>query len=771
MEKISRVQSMRERRHIIIEGIVQGVGFRSFIHGLATKNNLAGFVLNTARGITMEVEGEPTTLETFLGSLRESCPPLAWIDRVACEIVPATEETTFNIAASHINEERRALIPPDAPTCDACLTELFDRRNRRFQYPFINCTNCGPRFTIIKDIPYDRERSTMSAFPMCFECQREFDDPNDRRFHAQANACADCGPNVRLIDCKRREVPHADSIGRAGELLQEGAILAVKGLGGYHLACDAFNNEAVGRLRNRKHRADKPFALMASDLEIIKSICFVDSLEDCLLRSPSRPIVLLRKRQPNRIAEQVAPGQDQLGVMLPYTPLHHLLLKAGSRMLVMTSGNLSEEPICYRDEDALDRLGQVADYFLVHNRAIHVRCDDSVIRSHNGRELVIRRSRGYAPRPLRLTKSFAKPVLACGAQLKSTFCLGKDRHAFVSQHIGDLENYETFTSFAEGVEYFKRLFDISPAIVAHDLHPQYLSTKYALELKGVTPVAVQHHHAHIASCMAEHGLEGRVIGVAFDGLGYGADGAIWGGEFFTATLAHYERWAHFRYIPLAGGDMAIRQPWRSALAYLGDALATDPVSLRLPGWDGIPPSKLILVQSMIRQGINTVPTSSCGRLFDAVASILGVRHEVSYEGQAAIELEMAAMKGIEAGYAFNVDEGPCCEIDFRPAIRSIIDEIKEGEPVSSIAAKFHNTLVLVIVEVCRRLRQRKGINQVCLSGGAFQNIYLLERVIPCLQDCGFEVFRNIQVPPNDGGISLGQAVIANEMFQKTLTCV
>ena len=756
---------MRERRHIIIKGIVQGVGFRSFVHRLATKNGLTGFVLNTTGGITTEVEGEITALEMFLDSLRESCPPLAWIDRVVSEVVPAKEEVTFNIVTSQVNEERRTLIPPDAPTCDACLAELFGRKNRRFEYPFINCTNCGPRFTIIKDIPYDRERSTMSAFPMCCECQREFDNPTDRRFHAQANTCADCGPNVRLIDCAGREVPHADPIRRAAELLEEGGIIAVKGLGGYHLACNAFDAEAIDRLRNRKHRADKPFALMAANLENIRSVCFVDPLEECLLRSSRRPIVLLRKRQATRVANEVAPGQDFLGMMLPYTPLHHLLLQAANRMLVMTSGNLSEEPICCGDAEALDRLRQVADYFLVHNRAIHVRCDDSVIRSLGGRELIIRRSRGYAPRPICLSKSFMKPVLACGAQLKNTFCLGKDRYAFLSQHIGDLENYETFTSFAEGVEHFKRLFDISPAIVAHDLHPQYLSTKYALELNGVTRLAVQHHHAHIASCMAEHGLEGPVIGVAFDGLGYGADGAIWGGEFFTATLADYERCAHFRYIPLAGGDMAIRQPWRSALAYLGDALSTDPVSLRLPGWDGIPQSKLNLVESMIRQGINTVPTSACGRLFDAVASILALRHEVSYEGQAAIELEMAAMKGIEAGYAFNVNEGACYEIDFRPAIRNIIDEIRAGEPISSIAAKFHNTLVLVIIEVCRRLRQRKGINQVCLSGGAFQNIYLLERVIPGLQDCGFEVFRNFQVPPNDGGISLGQAVVANEMFR------
>ena len=757
---------MRERRQIVVQGIVQGVGFRSFAYRLARRFDLGGFVLNSTEGLSIEIEGEAAGVEAFLSSLRESCPPLASVDRVECERILSKDETSFRIAVSAVRHDRRVLVSSDTATCDDCLAELFDPNNRRFGYPFINCTNCGPRFTIIQDMPYDRERSTMADFAVCSECRREFEDPDDRRFHAQAIACWECGPRLGLADASSRELPSEDPIQRATELLGEGAIVAVKGLGGYHLACDAFHNEAVGRIRRRKHREEKPFALMASDLESTSKICFVDPEEERLLCSPSRPIVLLKKREPNLIAEEIAPRQNFLGVMLPYTPLHHLLLKRAPHMLVMTSGNPSQEPICRTNEEAFSRLRGIADYFLVHNRTIQVRCDDSVMRSVGGRQLIIRRSRGFVPRSISLSKPFAKPVLACGAQLKNTFCLGKDHYAFLSHHIGDLQNYETFTSFIEDVEHFKRLFGVVPLIVAHDLHPGYLSTRYALDLNGVSRVAVQHHHAHVASCMAEHGLEGPVIGVAFDGLGYGADGAIWGGEFLISSLIGYERRAHFRYIPLAGGDTAVRQPWRSAVAYILDALGSDPVSLRLPGWDTVSPRNLDLVQSMIRQGTNTVPTSSCGRLFDAVAAIVGFRHQVNYEGQAAVELEMAAQPGIDSAYEFDINQGRCWEIDFRPTIKSIAHEVEKKWPVPLIAAKFQNTVVMVIVEVCRRLREMEDVNRVCLSGGTFQNLYILERVIPRLQEFGFEVFRNVEVPPNDGGISLGQAVIADAMLRK-----
>jgi hydrogenase maturation protein HypF len=757
---------MNERRHITVEGIVQGVGFRPFVYGLAMKNGLAGFVLNDMAGVTIELEGEPPALEDFLTHLREQPPPLARIENVDCRIIPPKGESAFNIVGSQGEAERSALISPDTPTCDECLQELFDPLDRRYRYPFINCTDCGPRFTIIKDVPYDRERTTMAVFEMCGDCAREFHDPADRRFHAQPNGCPQCGPRVRLVDCCGDEILDGDAVSHAARLLRQGAVLAVKGLGGYHLACNAFDQDVVRRLRARKHREDKPFAVMTANLQAIKQLCLVSNEDEILLRSYARPIVLLRKRDGIQIAEAVAPGQRQLGLMLPYTPLHHLLLTDTGVPLVMTSGNLSEEPIAYKDDDALRRLGKIAEYFLVHDREIHIRCDDSVARTIGKQELLIRRSRGYTPQPICVALPFVKPILACGAHLKNTFCLGKDRHAFVSHHIGDLENYETWDSFAKGIEHFKNLFAIEPSVIAHDLHPEYLSTKYAVGVDGLTKIGVQHHHAHIAGCMAEHGLEGPVIGVAFDGLGYGGDGTIWGGEFLVARLSGYERRAHLRSVPLAGGDRAIREPWRMALSYLRDALSTDPISLGLPGWDRIPEKKIEIVTSMMQRRLNTVQTSSCGRLFDAVASIMGLRHEVNYEGQAAIELEMAVLQGISESYPFEIGATSPWEIDMRPAIERLVQEIQMKVSVGLMAAKFHNTLVAVIVEVCRRLRDTDGLNLVCLGGGAFQNVYLLERLVPALRDRGFAVYLNSQVPTNDGGIAFGQAAVANAIARQ-----
>jgi hydrogenase maturation protein HypF len=757
---------MSERRHITVEGIVQGVGFRPFVYGLAVKNGLAGFVLNDTAGVTIELEGEPPALESFLTYLREQPPPLARIENVDCRIIPPRGESAFNIVGSQGDEERSALISPDTPTCDDCLRELFDPSDRRYRYPFINCTNCGPRFTIIKDVPYDRERTIMAGFKMCDDCESEFHNPADRRFHAQPNACSQCGPRVRLLDSRGHEILEGNPISRAARLLRRGVVLAVKGLGGYHLACNAFDHDAVRRLRARKHREDKPFAVMAPDLRAVRQLCFVAEEDETLLCSRARPIVLLRKRENIQIAEAVAPAHRHLGLMLPYTPLHHLLLSDTDFPLVMTSGNLSEEPIAYKDDDAFRRLGKVAEYFLVHDREIHMRCDDSVTRTIEGRELLIRRSRGYAPQPISMAAPFVKPVLACGAHLKNTFCLGKERHVFMSHHIGDLENYETLDSFAKGIEHFKNLFAVEPAVIAHDLHPEYLSTKYALNCEGLIKIGVQHHHAHIAGCMAEHGLAGPVIGVAFDGLGYGEDGTIWGGEFLLVTLSGYERRAHLRYVPLAGGDRAIREPWRMAVSYLRDALGTDPISLGLPDWNAIPEKKIEIVTSMMERGLNTVQTSSCGRLFDAVASIMGLRHEVNYEGQAAIELEMATLEGVSESYPFEIGATSPWEVDMRPVIEHLVREVKMRLPVGSVAAKFHNTLVAVILEVCRRLRESEGLHLVCLSGGTFQNAYLQERVIPSLRARGFEVYLNSKVPTNDGGIALGQAAIANAIVQQ-----
>jgi hydrogenase maturation protein HypF len=757
---------MKERVQISVEGIVQGVGFRPFVYGLARKNGLSGFVLNDTAGVTIEAEGEPPALECFLTHLREQPPPLARIESVNCRIIPAKGEAAFQIVASQGEEEKSALISPDTPTCDACLKELFNPADRRYRYPFINCTNCGPRFTIVKDVPYDRERTTMANFQMCADCAREFHDPADRRFHAQPNACPRCGPRVRLLDSRGREIPVGDPVSHAARLLRQGEILAVKGLGGYHLACNALDHDAVRRLRAKKHREEKPFALMVRDLRAVEQFCWLSNEEEKLLCSTARPIVLLHKRDKIQIDEAAAPGRRQLGLMLPYTPLHHLLLAGTEVPLVMTSGNLSEEPIAYQDDDAFCRLGDIADYFLVHDREIHMRCDDSVARRIGKQQLIIRRSRGYAPEPISVDLPFVQPLLACGAHLKNTFCLGKERHAFISHHIGDLENYETLDSFTRGIEHFKRLFDIEPGIIVHDLHPEYLSTKYARGVDGLTKIGVQHHHAHIASCMAEHGLDGPLIGVAFDGLGYGGDGTIWGGEFLVATLEGYERRAHLRAVPLAGGDRAIREPWRMAVSYLRDALGKDPLSLGLPGWDIIPAKKIEIVTSMIERGLNTVQTSSCGRLFDAVASIMGLRHETNYEGQAAIELETAVLEGISENYPFDIGIKSPWKIDLRPAIECLVHDVGMKISVGLMAAKFHNTLVAVIVEVCRRLRESDGLNLVCLGGGTFQNAYLLERVMPALRDRGFEVYLNRKVPTNDGGIAFGQAAVANAILRQ-----
>jgi len=757
---------MRERRRIEIQGVVQGVGFRPFVHRLATRLDLAGFVLNSTHGVMVEIEGEPSGIAGFVDAVREDRPPLAWVDCLSISVLAPLGETAFRIAPSNEHNERHALISADTATCPQCRGELFDPANRRFRYPFINCTNCGPRFTIVKELPYDRERSTMAQFTLCEACRREFEDPADRRFHAQAIACAECGPTVRLLDHQGREVTASDTIRQAADLLRQGAIVAVKGLGGFHLACSTLDSVAVAKLRRRKHREGKPFAIMAPDTESVKRLCWISPGEESSLCSSSRPIVLLRKRQPSEITPEVAPAQNFLGVMLPYTPLHHLLLEALHEPLVMTSGNLSEEPICRTNDEALRRLGAVADYFLVHDRGIHMRCDDSVMRCVSGRRLTIRRSRGYAPRPIFLARPFTRPVLACGAQLKNTFCLGKERYAFLSHHIGDLENYETLEAFVEAVDHYKRLFDVAPEVIAHDLHPQYLSARYADEHGSIRRIAVQHHHAHIAGCMAEHHLDGPVIGVALDGLGYGADGAMWGGEFLLASLSDYQRRAHFRYVPLAGGDTAIRQPWRSALAYLIDAAEDVSTVSSLAGWNTLGAGKVELVRSMIRQRIHTAPTSSCGRLFDAVASLLGIRHESAYEGQAAIELEAVAAPGINTGYEFVIGQGRGREIDFRPAIKEIVDEVKRKTPVDVISAKFHNTVIEVITEVCRRLRETDGVDRVCLSGGTFQNVYLLERIVPRLQVLGFQVFHPLDVPPNDGGIALGQAVVADALLRE-----
>ena len=650
-----------ERRRIVIQGIVQGVGFRPFVYGEALHWNLVGFVLNDSRGVTIEVEGTSESLDGFQQALHEKAPPLARIDTLIAEPIALCYDTIFTIAQSQAGAERHALISHDTATCDDCLHELFDPVDRRFHYPFINCTNCGPRFTIIQDVPYDRDKTTMRVFPMCKDCQREYDDPLNRRFHAQPNACPVCGPQVSLLNEAGEAINRTpglqdvDPIIAAAQQLATGAILTIKGLGGYHLACDALNVESVKRLRQRKHREAKPFALMVPDLETATRLCQVSDAEATLLLSHQRPVVLLSQRSDCPVAPDVAPAHDTLGVMLPYTPLHHLLLRAFAEIsepegsyhlpvLVMTSGNLSDEPIAYKDDDARQRLASIAKDVLLHNRDIYMRCDDSVTRMAAGGTQIFRRSRGYAPEPILLSFDLSVPLLACGAHLKNTFCLGKGRQAFVSHHIGDLENLETLTSFREGIEHFQRLFDIHPAVVAYDLHPEYLATKYALDTHIPQKIGVQHHHAHIASVLAEHGLQEPVIGIAADGTGYGTDGAVWGCEIMTADFQEFARLAHLDYVPLPGGEQAVRQPWRMAAVYLAQAYGNDFLELDIPFVHQLDKSKWHALAQMIAHGINSPPTSSLGRLFDAVAALLELRREVMYEGQAAIELEMLARK-------------------------------------------------------------------------------------------------------------------------------
>lgn len=758
----------RERRSVAVCGIVQGVGFRPFVHRLAARDGLTGWVRNNADGVQIEVEGAAEALDRFLAALTAESPPLARIETIRWQSVPAGSDTDFRIEASRDGTERHALISPDVAICDACRRELFDAGNRRYRYPFINCTNCGPRFTITRSVPYDRPSTTMAAFTMCATCRREYDDPRDRRFHAQPNACPDCGPRLRLLDRSGREMPGDDPIGRAAEAIAGGAIVAIKGVGGFHLACDPFNHDAVRALRQRKIRQDKPFALMAADLDQVRALCRVGDDEVCLLADPARPIVLLARRPDAGVAGDIAPRQDTLGVMLPYTPLHHVLLADAGRPLVMTSGNRSDEPIAYRDEEARSRLGHIAEFFLVHDRPIHMRCDDSVVRVVEGKRYPIRRSRGYAPAPLSSTVRFSRHILACGAQLKNTFCLARENHLFVSHHIGDLENYETFRSFRDGIDHYCHLFAVRPALVAYDLHPEYLSTKYAIDLgeEGLPAAGVQHHHAHVASCLADNQRpwDERVIGVALDGTGYGTDGTIWGGEFFTGSIeGGFTRRAHLSAMPLPGGEAAIRRPWQLAVAVLLDLYGDDAFSLPLSLVARAGERNMRLIRQVVAGRVNAPLVSSAGRLFDAVAALLDVpgARRVTYEGQAAIELELLATGPLAEGYAFALrDEQGEWVIDSRPVLRAVVEEVLAGRPKAEIAARFHRTVAEMVVAACERLRAADGMSAVALSGGTFQNMVLLRQTVGLLRDVGFTVYLHHEVPANDGGISVGQAVLA-----------
>ena len=755
----------RERRTITVQGVVQGVGFRPFVYGLASRLGLAGTVQNNVNGVVIDVEGEPVSLTTFRQALVAEAPPLARIERITAEPQPVRHYATFAIQQSAAQDEKAVFIAPDLAPCPECLTELITPHDRRYHYPFLNCTHCGPRFTIMTGVPYDRERTTLAGFALCPACRTEYGDPSNRRFHAQATACPVCGPRLRLTDSHGHCVAVDDMLACIDARLREGNIVAIKGLGGYHLACDALQDAAVRTLRRRKQREAKPLAIMVPDLQTAQHLCEICPAEADLLSSSRRPIVLLRKRHNCPVAETVALGHRDLGIMLPYTPLHHLLMHAVARPLVMTSGNFAEEPLAYEDDDAVRRLSSMADYFLTHNRPIHMRCDDSVTRIVMGRELLLRRSRGYAPLPLRLPTPCPSPILACGGQLKNTFCLAREEYAFLSHHIGDLEDYHTYRSFMDGIEHFTQLFGIAPQVVAYDLHPGYLSSRYALFLQGLSRIAVQHHHAHIASCMAENGCAGPVIGVAWDGTGYGTDGRLWGGEFLVTTYTHFERLAHLEEVPLPGGEQAIRQPWRVAAAYLYMVYGEAMESLNIDFVQRLEHRNWRVLRQMLTRGINAPLSSSAGRLFDAVAALVSLRDEVQYEAQAAMELEMLAEGRLEDGYPFRIrHEARPMVVEIQGIITGVVEDLIKGQPPSLIAAKFHTTLGEAILQVCCCIRDLTGLEQVALSGGVFQNVLLLTSVMTSLQANNFEVYTHSQVPPNDGGLSLGQAAVASALL-------
>jgi len=748
-------------------GVVQGVGFRPFVYRLAHEYSLKGWVRNTSGNVEIEVEGDEETLDNFLTDLETKAPPMARIEKVEAIFHPIKGYTDFEICLSLSQEGKYQLVSPDIATCDDCRREIFSPTDRRFGYPFTNCTNCGPRFTIIQDIPYDRPKTTMRKFKMCPQCQREYDDPLDRRFHAQPNACPKCGPSLELVDGNGNLIEGDDTIKAASELLKAGKILALRGLGGFQLACDATNEEVINQLRTRKRRPAKPLAIMMATLEDIERHCLVSSEERKLLQSAECPIVLLKwKRSSSNVSPAVAPNIKYLGVMLPYTPLHHLLLRETGLPLVMTSGNLSEEPIARDNDEALRRLGGIADYFLLHNRDIFARYDDSVY-IVEGVPQAIRRARGYAPYPIFLPFP-SKPILACGAEDKNTFCLTKDEHAFLSQHIGDMENEETLEHFENTIELYKKLFRVEPEIIAYDMHPEYLSTKYALEVgsePGLSLIPVQHHHAHIVSCMVENGVEEPVIGVAFDGTGYGTDGTIWGGEFLLADWRRFQRAGHLEYVPLPGGAAAIKKPYRMALGYLYTLLG-EGFSI-----EGLPISKvdsveLDIIKQQLKRRINCPLTSSAGRLFDAVSALAGVRGEIDYEAQAAIELEMLAPDEVgelgQKSYPFSIVEHQGMRVvKLGELFLSLVQDVKNQVPVYIISLKFHNTVAQIIAEMCKSIEKESRINKVALSGGVFQNRLLLRLATAALQREGFSVLTHRLVPCNDGGISLGQAVIAN----------
>jgi hydrogenase maturation protein HypF len=750
-----------QRLAIHIKGIVQGVGFRPFVYNLARHYQLVGWVLNNSQGVEIEAEGPSQAIHRFVEELRKSAPPLAVVQEVSVSSCPMMGESEFVIRYSRGQDHRSAWVSPDVATCSDCLKEMSDPKDRRYRYAFTNCTNCGPRYSIIKDIPYDRGATTMSEFPMCANCQAEYDDPTNRRFHAQPNACPECGPSYRLLTQEGTQVS-CDVFQQTRRIIALGNIVAIKGIGGYHLACDARQEEAVSKLRNRKNREEKPFAVMCSSLQVIKQLCEVSEKEEALLTSMARPIVLLAKKTGYDLADSIAPATGFLGVMLPYAPAHWLLL-ADDEVWVMTSGNVSDEPMVYKDQEALHSLGSIADYFLVHNRQIFQQSDDSVARMVINQRQILRRSRGFSPKPIKISWEIPS-VLAVGGEVKNTFCLTRGSFAFMSCHMGDLGNQTTYQAYLTAMGHYKKLFAIDPSVIAYDLHPEYLATQYALEL-DIPQVGVQHHHAHIASVLAEHGINEQVIGVAFDGTGYGPDGTLWGGEFLVADSREFIRLGHCKYLPLPSGAKAIKEPWRLAAWVLynlyGQEFAEFDLELtrRLPlGWQ--------LMMEATSKGINAPLTSSAGRLFDIAAGILGICHSIHYEGQGAVELEWAGQKQCGQLLPYTIAHGSPYVLDFMPAFAAMTQALRRGSPKEFLAACFHATIADAAVTMVKKIRQDTGIGKVALSGGVWQNITILKKVVGMLQQEGLHVYTNQLVPPNDGGLALGQAVVAGTCIRK-----
>ena len=761
------MDNARRGLKVHVNGIVQGVGFRPFVYGLARSLNLTGWVRNSSSGVDIELAGQQDALDEFLLLLNTESPKLSRLDSITALETPADEYYDFSILESLPEPGKFIPISPDVTICEDCARELLDPHDRRYRYPFINCTNCGPRFSIIQDIPYDRPNTTMAVFPMCPDCAAEYHNPSNRRFHAQPIACPHCGPQVEYYDAETQLVIGESAIQKARQAIMDGKILAIKGLGGYHLACDAYNQAAVTTLHIRKNRSEKPFALMAANISTIQKYTQVDPSEESMLISVQHPIVLLTKT--SDALDHTAPGQNSLGFMLPYTPLHVLLCEPTpgfTDVLVMTSGNISEEPIAYEEADASTRLTGIADAFLTHNRDIHMRVDDSVIRAYEDRPYLLRRARGYAPDPILFPMSLPK-VLACGAELKNTFALSNENYVFLSHHIGDLQNYETLKSYETGIHHFESLFRVNPEVIAIDLHPDYLSTRHGKSLareKGLPLVEVQHHHAHLAACLADNqwSSDQPVIGLIFDGTGYGTDGAIWGGEILVGGYQGYQRRFHLEEMPLPGGDSAIRNPARIAMAYLmASGLPVDP---SLAPATQVCGSDRTTLRAQIEHRINTPLTTSVGRLFDAVSSLLGVCHKATYEGQAAIELE-AVCDPMETGeYPFNVT-GELLPV--REIIRRVAEDLLAHTPVNIISARFHNTLSHICLDACNQVRLETGIDTVALSGGVWQNMTLLRKTVPQLRASGFKILVHHQVPANDGGIALGQVIIATKFLEQS----